>query len=91
MDEVRAELKDLPGANIVQGTATGVGGNQKPVIMSVRGEKMAQLQEIAGQVEKIVQTTPGAVDVENSLERPSRRSGSGSTGTRPPTWASTSV
>ncbi len=68
MDEVRAELKDLPGANLSFATQGGVGGNQKPVIMSVRGEKMAQLQQIADRVEEIVRSTPGAVDVENSLE-----------------------
>ncbi|RPH35051.1 efflux RND transporter permease subunit, partial [bacterium] len=68
MDEVRAELRDVPGANISLGSQGGPGGNQKPVIMSVRGENMAQLQQIADKVEKIVRSTPGAVDVENSLE-----------------------
>jgi HAE1 family hydrophobic/amphiphilic exporter-1 len=36
--------------------------------MSVRGEDLTVLNKIAGKVENIVRTTPGAVDVENSLE-----------------------
>jgi HAE1 family hydrophobic/amphiphilic exporter-1 len=68
MDELRAQVKDIPGANLSFQTQQGVGGSQKPVIMSVRGDNMATLQTIASQVEGIVRTTPGAADVENSLE-----------------------
>jgi hydrophobe/amphiphile efflux-1 (HAE1) family protein len=68
MSEIRSDLKDVPGANISYGTGGGPGGNQKPVIMSVRGPEMGQLKQIADQVEEIVRTTPGAADVETSLE-----------------------
>ncbi len=68
MDEVRAGLADVPGANLSILIAQGVGGGTKPVIMSVRGEDLATLQNLAGRVEAIVRSTPGAVDVENSLE-----------------------
>lgn len=68
MDDMRAELQNIPGANISYGATGGVGGPQKPVIMSVRGEDMTVLKSIADHVENIVRTTQGAVDVENSLE-----------------------
>ncbi|HEY6073914.1 MAG TPA: efflux RND transporter permease subunit, partial [Anaerolineales bacterium] len=68
MREVRGEIKDLPGANFSLSTTAGPGGNQKPVIMSVRGDKMGPLQQVASRVEDIVRSTPGAADVENSLE-----------------------
>jgi hydrophobe/amphiphile efflux-1 (HAE1) family protein len=68
MDEVRAELQHIPGANLSLLGSSGPGGAQKPVTMSVRGEDLTVLNKIAEQVEQIVRTTPGAVDVENSLE-----------------------
>jgi hydrophobe/amphiphile efflux-1 (HAE1) family protein len=68
MDEVRASLRNLPGAHLSIMTAQGVGGAQKPVIMSVRGDDLGRLEKLADRVETIVRSTPGAVDVENSLE-----------------------
>ena len=68
MEEVRHDLADVPGANLSILIAQGAGGGNKPVIMSVRGENLATLQNLAGRVEAVVRSTPGAVDVENSLE-----------------------
>ncbi|HEX9975430.1 MAG TPA: efflux RND transporter permease subunit, partial [bacterium] len=68
LSELRADLKDIPGANISYRTQAGVGGNMKPVIMSVRGDNLEVLQNLSAQVERIVRLTPGAVDIENSLE-----------------------
>ncbi len=68
MDEVRADMKNIPGANISVLIPQGPGGGQKPVTMSVRGSDIPTLQKLAEKVEYIVRTTPGAVDVENSLE-----------------------
>jgi hydrophobe/amphiphile efflux-1 (HAE1) family protein len=68
MDEVRRDLADLPGANLSILIAQGPSGGTKPVILSVRGDDLSKLQELAGKVETIVRSTPGAVDVENSLE-----------------------
>jgi hydrophobe/amphiphile efflux-1 (HAE1) family protein len=68
MDEVRASIKNIPGANISVLVPQGPGGGQKPVTMSVRGSDIPTLQKLAEKVEYIVRTTPGAVDVENSLE-----------------------
>jgi HAE1 family hydrophobic/amphiphilic exporter-1 len=68
MDEVRLDLATVPGANLSILIAQGAGGGTKPVIMSVRGEDLVTLQSLADSVEGIVRSTPGAVDVENSLE-----------------------
>ena len=68
MSDFRFRLKDIPGANIGFQMAQGPGGGAKPLIMSVRGENLSTLNAIAAQVERIVRSTPGAVDVENSLE-----------------------
>ncbi|HEX9014784.1 MAG TPA: efflux RND transporter permease subunit, partial [Chloroflexota bacterium] len=68
MDEVRKELRNVAGANLGFQTQGGPGGQGKPLIMSARGDDLAELQKVARKVESIVRTTPGAVDVENSLE-----------------------
>jgi HAE1 family hydrophobic/amphiphilic exporter-1 len=68
MDEARAELRKVAGANLGFQTQGGPGGQGKTLIMSARGEDMTELQRVAGAVEQIVRTTRGAVDVENSLE-----------------------
>jgi len=68
MSELRNEIKYFPGANfslLVQG---GPGSNEKPVTLSVRGEDIEKLKVLAEKVEAIVKSTPGAVDVDNSLE-----------------------
>jgi hydrophobe/amphiphile efflux-1 (HAE1) family protein len=68
MAEVRTEIKKIPGANFNVATQQGIGGGNKPVIMSVRGEDLNTLQKLAGKVETIVRTTAGAADIENSYE-----------------------
>ena len=68
MNYLRENLRNTPGVNISYGTQGGPGGNQKPVVMSVRGDNMTTLKTIADRVENVVRTTPGAVDIENSLE-----------------------
>ncbi len=68
MNDLRFDLSKVSGADISLGIPGGPGGNQKPVIFSVRGPDLNKLQVIADSVEHIVKTTPGAVDVENSYE-----------------------
>ena len=67
-DELRAELGEIPGATVGFGSSHGPGGPSKPVSMSVRGDDLARLTRLAGQVESVVRATPGTVDVTNSLE-----------------------
>ncbi len=68
INEIRSESKYIAGADFSFQMQGGPGGNEKPVTLSIRGEDMQQLQKIAQQVEVIVKSTLGAVDVENSLQ-----------------------
>jgi HAE1 family hydrophobic/amphiphilic exporter-1 len=68
MSEIRNESKFIPGAKISMLKQGGPGGNEKPVTLSIRGDDLKQLEKIADIVEAIVKSTPGAVDVDNSLE-----------------------
>jgi HAE1 family hydrophobic/amphiphilic exporter-1 len=68
MEEARREISRIPGANFGFMYTGGMGGNQKAAIMSIRGEDLGTLKDIAQEVEYIFRTTPGAADVENSLE-----------------------
>ncbi|OPZ72822.1 MAG: Efflux pump membrane transporter BepG [bacterium ADurb.Bin478] len=68
LGELRSELQSIPGANIGFTIQQGMGGAQKPLIMSVRGDDLNVLKKLADRVERIVRATPGAVDVQNSLE-----------------------
>ena len=68
INELRGQLKYLPGADfsfVVQG---GPGGNEKPVSLSVRGDDMKKLTLLAEKIEMIIKSTQGTVDVSNSLE-----------------------
>ncbi len=69
IEELRREIRHIPGAHISLKTPQmGGGGEDKPVTFSVRGEELGTLERLAAEVERIVRSTPGAVDVENSLE-----------------------
>ncbi len=68
MDEIRHQAKNIAGASLSFQTQGVGGGGEKPVTLSIRGADLKKLEEIAAKVEAIVKSTPGAVDVENSLE-----------------------
>jgi hydrophobe/amphiphile efflux-1 (HAE1) family protein len=68
MAELRNNFKSIPGAKFSARIQSGPGGNDKPVTLSIRGDDITEIQKIAAKVEAIVKNTPGAVDVENSLE-----------------------
>jgi len=65
---VRDEISGIAGANLSVSSQGSVGGNEKPVTYSIRGENLDTLQMLAEKVEAVVKNTKGAVDVENSLE-----------------------
>ena len=67
IDQLRKKIV-IPSANISYGIQNGPGSGQKPVIFSIRGEDLTLLKKYADKVEHILKTTPGAVDVESSLE-----------------------
>ncbi len=68
MSELRDELRFLPGAKISYGVQGGPGGGGKPISLSVRGDDINKLSKYADRVEAIVRSTPGTVDIGNSLE-----------------------
>jgi multidrug efflux pump subunit AcrB len=68
MAEIRSEVKNIAGAKLSFGVQGVGGGGEKPVTLSIRGADLSKLEEIAEKVEAIVKSTPGAVDVDNSLE-----------------------
>lgn len=65
---LRKELKYIPGAVIAFKTQGGPGGEEKPVTLSIRGREIAEIDKIANEVRAILRSTPGAVDLESSLE-----------------------
>jgi multidrug efflux pump subunit AcrB len=68
MADIREQVKTIAGASFSFMVQGGPGGNEKPVTLSIRGDDLKKLELIADKVEAIVKQTPGAVDVENSLE-----------------------
>jgi HAE1 family hydrophobic/amphiphilic exporter-1 len=68
MAEIRQVTKGFAGATFSFMVQGGPGGNEKPVTLSIRGDDLKKLEKIAEKVEAIVKSTPGAVDIENSLE-----------------------
>ncbi|MDP4176247.1 MAG: efflux RND transporter permease subunit, partial [Bacteroidota bacterium] len=68
MDELRSQLKNIPGAAVNFKIESGPGGNEKPVTMSVRGPDLNKITEISDKLRDVVRSTPGAVDIESSLE-----------------------
>lgn len=68
MDEVRAEMKNIPGTALDIRTEGGPGGGEKPLTLSVRGPDLNKIKEIADQLEGIYRRTEGTVDIEQSLE-----------------------
>ncbi|MFA6978785.1 MAG: efflux RND transporter permease subunit [Ignavibacteriaceae bacterium] len=66
--ESRNEFKKIAGAKLAYLIEGGPGGNEKPVTFSIRGEDIKVISKLADQVEKIVKSTAGTVDVSNNLE-----------------------
>ncbi len=68
MDELRSELKVIPGIQLDFRIESGPGGNDKPITYSIRGEDLNKINVIAEQVKEAARSAPGAVDVSSSLE-----------------------
>lgn len=66
--DLRQKLKGIPGVQISVSKKTGVGGGSKPVSLVIQGTSLDKLAEIADQVEQLVASTPGAVDVSSSYD-----------------------
>lgn len=63
--ELRQKLKGIPGVQISVSKKSGMSGG-KPVSIVIQGTSLDKLAEISDQVQQIVASTPGAVDVSSS-------------------------
>lgn len=61
--EMRQELKEIPGIQVVLTPSSGSIGSGKDVQYRIKGDNFEQLQNYALKAEKIMSQTPGAVDV----------------------------
>jgi HAE1 family hydrophobic/amphiphilic exporter-1 len=68
MDSVRVLLQEVPGIKYAVGRAEAEGGREKPIEISIRGSDMAVLTRLTHQVEEIFHQTPGATDIDNTLQ-----------------------
>ncbi|MCE1189117.1 MAG: efflux RND transporter permease subunit [Ignavibacteria bacterium] len=68
MNLTREFTKSIPGARFAYLLQADVGGNDKPLQYSVRGDDISKIKPIADKVEQIVRKCKGTVDVDNSLE-----------------------
>lgn len=67
MAALRQEMGNIPAADVKISSASTVGGGQAPVQVEISGPDQRRLADLAARVEEIVRTTPGVVNVDNSL------------------------
>jgi HAE1 family hydrophobic/amphiphilic exporter-1 len=70
MDEARARLAPIVGAEIAVVDAGRVGGSGSPLQVQVRGPDVIRLQEVSGRVVAEMRRIPGVVDIRSSLGEP---------------------
>ncbi len=63
---VRERLATIPGITITDLGTLNVVGSGKPIQISILGQDPVQLEKIATQVQKAVESIPGVVDVDSS-------------------------
>ncbi|MBU0984802.1 MAG: efflux RND transporter permease subunit [candidate division Zixibacteria bacterium] len=68
VDSIRTLISAVPGVKVAVAVEPSEGGSNKPVEFSIRGDDREELARIAHRVQKIVQETPGTIDVDNTLE-----------------------
>lgn len=67
MADLREKLNQIPGVKASVTKKSGMSGG-KPVSIIVRGESLDTLSDIAEQVQRAIEQTPGAVDVSSSYK-----------------------
>lgn len=67
IEDLRQKLNTIPGANISVSKKSGLSGG-KPVSIVIQGQKLETLSTISDQVQQIVASVPGAVEVTSSYE-----------------------
>lgn len=66
---LRSELRSVAGAKISVAAEGGGGGHDTPVAYSVTGDQEEKLIYFTQALEEIVRSTPGAVDISNTLSK----------------------
>ncbi|MDF2569228.1 MAG: acriflavin resistance protein [Sporomusa sp.] len=66
--DLRHQLSGIAGANVSVSKQSGVGSGGKPVSLVIQGQSLDVLSVIAEQVEQVVASVPGAVEVSSSYE-----------------------
>lgn len=68
VDSVRQLIRAVPGIKASLATEPAEGGSSKPIELSIRGDDRQELTRLTHQVQRILDTIPGAVDVDNTLQ-----------------------
>ncbi|WP_407311679.1 efflux RND transporter permease subunit [Desulfosporosinus sp. SB140] len=66
--EVRSFGKSMTGVDFDVEESQGGGGSGKPVSISIKGDDQATLDTLSKQVEDVVKSVPGVIDVGNSAD-----------------------
>ncbi|MFH1894153.1 MAG: efflux RND transporter permease subunit [Candidatus Zixiibacteriota bacterium] len=69
VQELRTELKQVPGVRTSIAVEAGHEGGQAPVAYSVTGDQEERVMRYTEALEAIVRNAPGAVDINNTLSR----------------------
>ncbi|AKA68998.1 efflux RND transporter permease subunit [Clostridium scatologenes] len=64
--QVRDFGKTMTGVDFTVTESQSGGGSSKPVSINIKGDDQGTLEDLSKQVEKIVKTVPGVIDVSNS-------------------------
>ncbi|AWI04804.1 efflux RND transporter permease subunit [Clostridium drakei] len=64
--QVRDFGKTMTGVDFTVTESQSGGGSSKPVSINIKGDDQSTLEDLSKQVEKIVKTVPGVIDVSNS-------------------------
>jgi HAE1 family hydrophobic/amphiphilic exporter-1 len=65
--DIRKRLESIPGIKYSIGIP-GIGGVQKQLQVSVQGRDVVELDRIAGELVKVLENIPGAVDIDTNLK-----------------------
>ena len=68
VDSARTLISDVPGIKTSLATEPSEGGSSKPIELSIRGEDREELTRLAHKIQRIMNETPGTIDVDNTLE-----------------------
>lgn len=70
--EIREQLKRIGGIEVtsVAAAAQAVSGGMKPIMISIKGDDLTQLQKISNEFMQRISKVEGVVDVESSLKQP---------------------